>query len=277
MIRIETVQTDTFSMDYCRFGRGEKTLVILPGLSVGSVMKYANAVANAYSLLAEEFTVYLFDRRKELPETYTVSDMARDTAEAVRALGLEKASIFGASQGGMIALAMAVSDPELADALVLSSTAARVGPEQYRVIERWVQLAEAGNREELYLAFGEAIYPKDVFEQARSLLVESAKGITEEDLARFVILARGTEGFDVMDQLDRIDCPVLVIGSEDDGVLGAEASAEIAARLAGRPGCELYMYDGYGHAAYDLAPDYKERMLRFLLREHRTESRDQGS
>ena len=259
-MRIETVQTGGFSMDYSRFGRGEKVLVILPGLSVDSVMKYANTVANAYSLLADEFTVYLFDRRKELPDSYTVYDMARDTAAAVRALGLDKVSIFGASQGGMIALAMAVSDPGLADRLVLGSTAARVGPEQYRVIGQWVQLAEAGNREGLYLAFGEAIYPKDVFEQARSLLAESAKGITEADLTRFVILARGTEGFDLTDQLDRIECPVLVIGSEDDGVLGADASTEIAGQLD----CELYMYDGYGHAAYDIAPDYKERMLHFL-------------
>lgn len=263
-MQIETVQADGFSMDYFRFGRGEKTLVILPGLSVDSVMKYADAVANAYSLLADEFTVYLFDRRKELPEVYTVFDMARDTAAALRALGLEKVSLFGASQGGMIALAMAAGDPELADRLVLGSTAACVGPEQYRVIGQWVRLAEAGEREKLYLAFGEAIYPKKVFEQARSVMAESANGITEEDLVRFVILARGTEGFDVTDQLDRISCPALVIGSEDDGVLGAGVSEEIAARL----NCELYMYDGYGHAVYDLAPDYKERMLCFLLREY---------
>ena len=25
-----------------------------------------------------------------------------------------------------------------------------------------------------------------------------------------------------------------------------------------------HMYDGYGHAAYDTAPDYKERVLGFL-------------
>jgi hypothetical protein len=24
------------------------------------------------------------------------------------------------------------------------------------------------------------------------------------------------------------------------------------------------MYDGYGHAAYDFAPDYKEQVLKFL-------------
>lgn len=30
------------------------------------------------------------------------------------------------------------------------------------------------------------------------------------------------------------------------------------------PDLELHMYDGYGHAAYVFAPDYKERLLRFF-------------
>ena len=42
----------------------------------------------------------------------------------------------------------------------------------------------------------------------------------------------------------------------------ADAVAEV---FAGRPKCELYIYSGYGHAAYDLAPDYKERILEFCL------------
>ena len=70
--------------------------------------------------------------------------------------------------------------------------------------------------------------------------------------------------FDVTDELEKISCPVLVIGSRDDRVLGAAAAREIAEHLQGCPDFEIYMYDGYGHAAYDLAPDYKERLLRFL-------------
>ena len=37
-VKIEQVQTGEFTMEYYRFGRGEKTLVIFPGLSVRSVM-----------------------------------------------------------------------------------------------------------------------------------------------------------------------------------------------------------------------------------------------
>ena len=41
-VEVGTVTTETFSMDYFRFGQGEKTLVILPGLSVQSVEGFAD-------------------------------------------------------------------------------------------------------------------------------------------------------------------------------------------------------------------------------------------
>ena len=103
MIQIETVRKETFEMQFFRFGSGPRTYVILPGLSVQSVMASAEAVAQAYASFAEEYTIYVFDRRAALPPVYTVRDMARDTAEAMLALGLHDIYLFGASQGGMMA------------------------------------------------------------------------------------------------------------------------------------------------------------------------------
>ena len=96
-IKIETVRTDRLAMDYFRFGHGKENLVILPGLSVQSVMGAADAVADAYSLLTDDFTIYLFDRRRDLPAVYSLKEMARDTAEAIRALGLGPVCLFGTS------------------------------------------------------------------------------------------------------------------------------------------------------------------------------------
>lgn len=88
--------------------------------------------------------------------------------------------------------------------------------------------------------------------------------MTDRDLERFVILAEGTKGFDVVKELDRIRCPVLAIGVFEDSVLDSDATMEIAEKLDVRPDFRLYMYTGYGHAAFDTAPDYKERILRFF-------------
>lgn len=264
-IKIETVPVGRGSLHFFRFGRGEKTLVILPGLSVQSVMGAAEAIAAAYRSLADSFTIIVFDRRSDLPPVYSVRDMARDTAAAFCALGLKNVCLFGASQGGMIALVLALEYPELVGKMALGSSSARVRPEQFRQLEHWIDLAKAGARRELYLAFGQAIYPPAVFEQCRGHLLAAADTATEEDLARFVILAEGTRGFDVSDQLSRIQCPVLALGVYEDGVLDSDATMEIAEKLDHRADFRLYLYVGYGHAAFDTAPDYRERLLRFFL------------
>ena len=254
-------------MDYFRCGEGKEVLVILPGLSVQSVMGFAESVAEAYQIFTTDYTIYVLDRRKELPGSYSVHDMAEDTITALHAIGLDHVDLFGASQGGMIAMEIAIQEPELVQKLILGSTSACVEEDRYPAIEKWIRLAEAGEKEELYLAFGEAIYPQEVYEQSKDLLIQAAQTVTDEDLERFVILAAGTKGFDVRDDLAKITCPALVIGSMDDQVLGAEASMQIAEGLDQKKDVVLYMYDGYGHAAYDTAPDYKEHMIDFLALE----------
>ena len=260
-VQIGTVKTDSFSMDYCRFGHGKDTLIIIPGISVQSIMPSAEAIAEAYKLLTEDFTIYAFDRRKDFPEDYSIKGMADDTAEAIRELGLDKVDIFGASQGGMIAIQIASEYHELVNKLILGSTSAHVGDEESRLFDEWIALAKEGKSEGLYLAFGEAVYPEETLEQVRDLFIQAAGTVTEEELYRFVTMAESIKGMDITDCLDKITCPVLVIGSNDDKVLGADASRYIASRIKG---CELHMYDGYGHAAYDTAPDYRQRMLSFL-------------
>ncbi len=47
-------------------------------------------------------------------------------------------------------------------------------------------------------------------------------------------------------------------------VLGADATMEIAQALDERKDFRLYMYTGYGRAAFDTAPDYRQRLAGFF-------------
>ena len=261
-MRIDTVRAGGFTMDYCQFGGGKAPLVILPGLSVQRVMASANAIGSAYRALARDFTIYVFERRNDMPEPYAVGDMARDTVLALEALGLGPVNLFGASQGGMMAMQIAIEHPALVKRLALGSTSPRVSDARYRrVFAPWARLARAGDAAALYTAFGERVYPKRWFDKLRPLLLDAAKAVTDEDLRRFATTTEGLEGFDVADALAGIACPTLVLGAKDDRVLDPADSEQIAARVGG---CENHLYEGYGHAAYDLAPDYRARLLRFL-------------
>jgi len=263
-LRMNTVKTDFFEMDYIKFGHGNRILVIIPGLSVQSVLLTADAIEEAYRMFTDDYTVYLFDRRKDLPDVYSVHDMAKDTAAAFKMLGLDQVYLFGVSQGGMISLNIAIDHPEIIQKLAVGSTAACLDDEHFQISDRWIRLAKAGKATELYLAFGEAIYPQHVYEQSQDLLMEAAKTVTGEDLHRFIVLAEGTRGLNITEDLVKITCPVLYIGSRDDRILGTMGAEQLAQQLNGRPDFEMYMYDNYGHAAYDIAPDYKERVLEFF-------------
>ena len=73
-------------------------------------------------------------------------------------------------------------------------------------------------------------------------------------------------GYDVREELHNIKCPTFVVGCEGDRVFGPEASRQIYEGVSmGNDKCELYIYDdSYGHAVYDEAPDFKERLYNFM-------------
>ena len=258
-----TVKTDSMEMRYCAFGEGKRQLVILPGLDTKSVLLAAPVIENAYQCFSQDFTVTVFDRKTDMPDPYSIREMARDTALAMKKLGIKDAHIFGASQGGMIAQYIAIDYSESVASLILGSTICRENPLAKEVIGRWITLAEQGDRRELSKNFTETLYSKPFQEKYGDLLLRFNDHVSDEDLRRFIICAKAIEGFDTTDELNKIACPVFVIGSLGDLVVGKDSSRELAELLH----CELYLYDeNTAHCVFDEAPDYKNRMLEFLAK-----------
>ena len=258
---MSTVKIPKNEMQYIKFGNGEKTFVILPGLSIHSVMGLAEAVSESYKDFATKYTVYLFDRPTLLEEGYTILDLARDTALAMKALGIKKANIFGASQGGMITLCLAIDYPELCNKIILGSTLSRTNDTFINVVNEWIELAREKNEDKLLESFIERVYSKDTVEKYKNVLIEANKGITNEEYERFIILASSCLSFNVYDNLKNIKAQALVLGCDGDNVVTSAGSLEIANAL----GCESFIYPAiYGHGVYDEALDYKTRMLEFL-------------
>ena len=259
-IKIETVKTRGVKMDYFRFGaEGKRPVVVLPGLSIQSVMPAADAIVGQFRALSEAYDVYVFDRRKSIPEGYRIADMAEDMHEVLRILQLSEVNLYGVSQGGMIAQTLTLRHPEDVHAIALCSTACRIKDTEADGFVKWISLAEERNAEALVMAFSELVYTPAVYAQYKDYLLQSAAGISDEQLQSFVLKAKATTGFDVYDELNQIHCPVMVLGGSEDRVLHENAAVEIAERL----GCELYIYAGYGHAVYDEAPDFVERVSDF--------------
>lgn len=260
-IEKNTIITKRFEMTYFKFGTGERIFVMIPGVSIKPVSDSAAAVAAAYARFAEDYTVYVFDRAKSFGDTYSIEDMARDTAEAMKTVGIKDAFFMGASQGGMILQCIARDNPELINRGLLASTASRQTPDSLRNLEHWRELALAGDAVALNRRMFEQLYTPEYLEKYKRVFKELEKQGSPEELRKFAVLLDACTGFDGYEALAEIRCPMLVIGAANDPVLPAEqCSRELAEGL----GCELYVYKHYRHGVYDEAPDFKDRILAFF-------------
>lgn len=259
-MKTDLVCVNDIEMEYFSFGSGERAFVILPGVSTRSLMLSAMAVSAAYRAFGEEYTVYAFDRRRNMPDDYSVRQMASDTAAVMQTLGIAGADIFGASQGGMMAMCIAVDHPELVHKMVLGSTAARMDDQGREDTKRWVSLAQSGDLTALTAELIDTLYSENTIGKYKDMLIHMNDGMTEYDIRRFILQTQALDDFDITGELHKIKCPVLVIGSEGDKVLPPSQSRLIAKAL----NASLHMYsDEYGHCVFDEAPDYKQRLLDF--------------
>lgn len=251
---------DNSYINVIRFGTGRKPAVIISGVSLTGLEGQGEAVAEAYQILAEEYSVYLFERKKVLRESCTVEDMAEDIAGAMDLLGVSSACVYGVSQGGMIAQVLAVRYPEKVKKLVLCSTMCRPTETMKKVAANWLELAGRQDTAALNRSFFRDVYSPAFLETAKDLLPELEKAGSAEDCARFCILVKAVLQFDMYEEIEQIRCPVLVLGDKNDRTVGVEGSYEIIEKL----GCENYIYDRYSHAVYDEAPDIKQRIRDFF-------------
>ena len=250
-------------MSYASFGHGERVFVILPGLSDGlaTVRGKALLLAKPYRSFFDEFTVFMFSRKDEMPEGYSIRDMAEDQSEALKKLGIQKACVMGVSQGGMIAQEFAIHHPELVDRLVLALTAPYANKTVQRFVRELIEEAKRSDHRAIMIASAESAYSQKKLKSYRKLYPLLGMIGKPKDYGRFLSNANAILCFDARDGLKQIRCPTLILGGEEDRTVGPEGSHELHAAIAGS---ELHMYPGLGHAAFEEAPDFNRRVLAFL-------------
>ena len=258
------LQMDGTEMEYIRFGTGKRVLVMLPGLgdSLRSMKGTALPMALLYRMFAKAFTVYAFGRKTELPDGYTTRDMAKDQAEAMVQLGIEKADVFGVSMGGMIAQYLAIDYPEKVEKLILTVTSARPNPILIESIEEWSSCALAGDHTAFMKSNLRRIYSDRYCRQNGWMVPVLGILMKPKSYDRFFVQAQACLRHNAHGELTRIKAQTLVVGGEQDKALGGEASREIAEKL---PHGVLKMYPRWGHGLYEEAKDFNQLVFDFLM------------
>ncbi len=260
-----SVRVGNAEMDYISFGNGNRNLIMLPGLGDGlsTVKGMALVFSMMYRIYAKEFTVYVFSRKNHMQEGYSTREMAKDHADAMSVLGISKADVIGISQGGMIAQYLAIDYPDLVNKLVLAVTSAAPNETMKKVVGVWVEMAMQGNYKELMIDTAEKSYSERYLKKYRLLYPLLGRMGKPKSFERFLIQAASCVRHDAYAELNKIECPVFVIGGDCDKIVGTDSATAISANIRDS---ELFIYNGLGHAAYEEAKDFNERVLSFLLK-----------
>ena len=257
------VQISTGNVHYITFGRGDRPLVMIPGLRLANINGGSKPVAWFYRKFAKEYKVYMFDRKDNIKDPCTIHELAEDTSDAMKALKIKNAYVFGASQGGAIAQDLAIHHPDLVKRLVLGVTLSRPNPVTEKNINTWIDMARdkgliAVAEDYTYKGFSEKYLKKN-----KIFIPLSLKAQKFMDKDRFIALAKAVLTVDTYDKLCEIKCPVLVLGGGQDKIASRQASIEIAEKI----GCDYHIYEDLGHEAYSESKDFNRRIYEFFEKE----------
>jgi len=259
-----TIQLSTGQMDYICFGRGNRHLIMLPGLgdALKSVKGTALPMALMYRIFAKDFTVWMFSRKQPLEPGCTTRDMARDQAEAMEVLGISRADLLGVSMGGMIAQHLAADYPEKIDKLVLVVTCPSPNPVLAESIAEWVSFAKQGDHTGFMDSNLRRIYSESYYRKNKWLVPVMGALTKPKSYDRLLIQADACLRHNACDRLPLIQSPTLILGGEQDKALGGGPSREMAARI---PRAKLRMYEQWGHGLYEEEREFNRTVLEFLL------------
>ena len=213
---------------------------------------------------SERFKVVAFDVRghgqsDKPPGPYSIADFAADTAELIRLLGLAPSHAVGLSMGGMIAFQLAVSAPELVRSLVIVNSGPNFILPRRQILRRKLIIRLRGMRK-MGEALGKPLFPKP--EQA-ALRQQFIDRLAENDSRAYRDALQALVGWSVVDHLDAIHCPTLVIASDQDYTPIAFKEA-YAARM---PRAEVsVIYDARHMLPMERPERFNPVLMEFLLK-----------
>lgn len=147
---------------------------------------------------------------------YSVPLFARDIAALCDQLGVASLHVVGLSMGGMIAFQLAITRPDLVRSLVIINSGPEMVPRTWQaalaVAQRLAVVTLFGPRRFASM-LGPRLFPRPD-QDARRLAFEET--VAANDRSAYRRATFGLIGWSVLDRLDEVICPVLVLGSERD-------------------------------------------------------------
>jgi 3-oxoadipate enol-lactonase len=212
---MSTIRANGVELYFEVHGEGEPVLLI-HGLG-SSTRDWDLQVA----ALASTFKVITFDvrghgRSQKPRQRYSVKLLADDTAALIRQLGVGPVHVIGISMGGMIAFQLAVDAPELVRSLVIANSGPAMPIKTFaQRLMIWTRIAivRLQGMRRMGEVLAARLLPKPEHAAARTAFIERWAA---NDPRAYLSALKGLVNWSVMEQLPRIDRPVLVLTGDQD-------------------------------------------------------------
>jgi 3-oxoadipate enol-lactonase len=217
--------------------------------------------------LARHFSVLRYDTRghglSSAPVgAYTLSELATDLAGLFQALNIHKSHFIGLSMGGMIGQTFAIAYPGILKTLVLADTTSR-RPEN--ALEMWAERVKNARNEgmEALVESTLARWFTEPFRIAQPLEMDRIGNmIRNTPVDGFAGCCNAISRIDVLDQLNQIECPALVMVGEHDHATTPWMAQQMQAALRD---AELIIIPSAAHLSNVEQPYFfNQAVLKFL-------------
>lgn len=261
-------RVNDISIYYERHGEGQ------PLLWIGGLGANITEIPYLIDSYSRHFDFIVYDRRgcgrSDKPDgDYSISGCADDAAGLLDALGVERASVYGSSMGGMVAQELALRHPSRVQSLILGCTTAgavrgvKPAPETVQAMVH--NLSLSGDEG---LAAGWALgYSREYIDANYASLLERARNASRYAAPRDAYMRQvlAAARHDVYDRLHEIRCPVMIIHGSDDVVIPVGNARLLHEAL---PHAKLHILEGMGHGYNLEAQDTADALLIDFVKRH---------
>jgi 3-oxoadipate enol-lactonase len=246
-------------------GEGEPLLLImgLGGDATGWMLQI--------TAFSKYFKVVAFDNRdvgrSSLAKgSYSIADMAEDTAGLMDALGIKQAHMLGGSMGGAIAQELVLCHPDKVSKLILACTMGHFARFRINMLEPAIFIKKHDPTNKVFLT--EMLFQCMTHDFLKnSEAVDRMLNVMQnppfpQSTEAFVRQANAVSTFDALDRLGTVKAPTLVLAGDQDILTPPWAARELAEAI---PGAKLQILEGGGHGFFWEIPEKaNQAIIEFL-------------
>ena len=214
--------------------------------------------------LLEHFRVLRYDARGHgqsgVPDgPYSIADMGADVIALLDHLGIAQAHFCGISMGGMVGMWLATHHAARIDHLVLSNTAAILGPPE--VWDKRIEQVEQGGMNSIVNQVVERWFTRDFQAHAVRQIGVVRDMLLQTSDAGYIASCIAVRDADLRDDLVKIQAPTLVIGGKQDKATPSAQCRKLAEQI---PNARYIELNAAHLANWEVAQGFTRQVIEFL-------------